>query len=72
VTRPRRAAAFVCVTCREPVTIPSDRMEKRIEYRRVSDQGRYKVRIIATMCRACVDAEADQDGGPTVETKGLF
>lgn len=49
--------AFVCDTCKRLVTWPQDRMEKRLEFRRVTDQGRYKTRVIAHVCRQCVDIE---------------
>ncbi len=49
--------AWICATCQQPIRNPYDLLEKRLEYRTVKTQSRYRTRVIAHMCRACVDAE---------------
>lgn len=51
------AGTWICASCQEPIRNPYDRLEKRLEYRMVKTQGRYRTRVIAHMCKACVDAE---------------
>lgn len=50
-------SAFVCASCKEVIRNLYDRFEERIEYRRVSDQGRHAVLLKRHLCRTCVDAE---------------
>lgn len=49
--------AFVCEVCREVIRNPWDRLEKRIEFRRISDQGRYRTNIIGRYCITCAEDE---------------
>lgn len=46
---------FICENCLDPVREPGHRIEERLEYRRVSDQARYKVILKRHLCKACVD-----------------
>lgn len=52
-------SAFVCAACKTVVRDLYDRFEERIEYRRVSDQGRHAVLLKRHLCRTCVQAELD-------------
>lgn len=50
---------FVCHKCRQIVPSIYDQFERRIEFRRLSDQGRHRVLLTGRLCRDCVDAEVD-------------
>jgi len=50
-----------------------DAFERRIEFRRTTDQGRERVILDRHVCRACLEAEvADRRGGPAEGTPPLF
>lgn len=46
-------AAFACVMCRQHIQNRYDRLEARLELRRVSDLGRHRVVKVADLCKAC-------------------
>ena len=48
---------FVCSVCGNSTVYVTERLEKRIEYRRLSDQGRQFVRKVAEICTPCARAE---------------
>lgn len=49
----------------------SDVFERRIEYRRRTDQGRERVTSTGDVCRACMNAETKDRRGPG-ETPPMF
>lgn len=50
-------STFICAACKTVVRNPYDRMEERVEYRRVHDHGRHAVILKRHLCRECADAE---------------
>ena len=62
-------ATFVCAACKTVVRNLYDRFEERIEYRRVSDQGRHAVLLKRHLCRDCVSAEVDAARPPSSFTQ---
>ncbi len=50
-----------------------DGLERRIEFRRLTDQGRETVLTDRLVCRACMRAEvAERRGGGDAQTESLF
>ena len=50
-----------------------DAFERRIEFRRLTDQGRQSVVLDRIVCRTCMAAEvADRRGNRRIETGSLF
>lgn len=53
------------------VTDPAKRYEQRIEFRKVTDQSRYKVILVAHLCKDCVDRLVAVQR-PTAQSGSLF
>ncbi len=49
-----------------------DAFERRIEFRRLTDQGRQTVLLDRIVCRACIAAEVEDRRGERIETAPLF
>jgi hypothetical protein len=63
--------AFVCARCKQLITDPFQRMERRIEFRSHRDQSRYRVLKDIDICRECVDAEVGEVR-PRAQQRGLL
>lgn len=50
---------FVCAVCRQRIDDPWDQLEARMEYRRMTNQGRYRVVKVKNICVPCADAEVE-------------
>lgn len=48
---------FVCERCGKRVDDPFKRYERRVEFRSVRTQARYKVLLDIHICKSCVDEE---------------
>jgi hypothetical protein len=47
--------SFICSGCQEPVMAGG--VERRLEFRRLNDQGRYATRNLGRVCEGCADQE---------------
>jgi hypothetical protein len=54
------------------IGVRSDAFERRIEFRRLTDQGREAVVMDRIVCRACLNAEVEDRRGSGVDTGSLF
>jgi len=50
---------WICEVCQAIVRLPSQRVEKRIEYRQASDYSRRHVVTVGRLCSGCADAEVE-------------
>lgn len=55
---------FVCHACEEIIRSPYDQFERRIEFRALRNQARYRVLLTGRLCRQCVDTEVDKHRPP--------
>lgn len=53
------------------IRAPSDRYELRLELRRITDQGRERVRLLIHICRACARFYFDETD-PALDQLGLL
>ena len=49
-------SAWVCASCGQHAYL-ADRLEERLEFRRLSDQGRERVIKLRDICKACLRIE---------------
>jgi hypothetical protein len=62
------ARNFICSKCGVRISESKNQMEKRIEYRRLSDMGRYRVVKVADLCKTCTDAELTSPSAGEAQT----
>ncbi len=71
-----RSAALVCASPHHDgdrlIRDRLDAVEKRHEYRRVSDQGRERVELLYVCCKACMRAEIEAARPAAPPTGSLF
>lgn len=51
---------FICSVCHEPIRQAHDRLERRVQFRRLRDRSSYAVVKTADVCKACADKEIEQ------------
>lgn len=65
---------FICHACHAIVRSTWDQFEERLEFRRKADDGRYRVVLVARLCRTCTDERVAElrPAGPPVEQGTLL
>lgn len=53
-------SAWVCSVCGEVIRQAWDRLERRVEYRRIRDRSSYRIVKTGDICQACADKEVEE------------